>query len=93
MMEQVRLCAVSPMEKWLGSPLNKIQGWTTVRESYSHALELRPLPPPPPLLQVQVPVKNIPSLPPSIPPFLLSSLIEWSLSLSLLCDQVKKIRG
>ena len=40
MMEQVRLCAVSPMENWLGSSLNQIQGSTTVRESYSHALEL-----------------------------------------------------
>ena len=33
-MEQVRLCAV-----WLGSFLNQIQGWTIVRESYSHDLE------------------------------------------------------
>ena len=39
MMEQVRLSAVWPMENWLGSSLNQIQGWTTVRESYSHALE------------------------------------------------------
>ena len=39
MMEQVRLCAVWPMENWLGSSLNKIPGWTTVRESYSRALE------------------------------------------------------
>ena len=30
MMEQVRLCAVWPMENWLGSSLNQIQGWTTV---------------------------------------------------------------
>ena len=44
MMEQVRLCAVWPMENWLGSSLNHIQGWTTVRESYSHALEQGPLP-------------------------------------------------
>ena len=50
MMEQVRLCAV-----WLGSSLNQIQGWTTVRESYSPALEQRPLlsflhpPPSPPI--------------------------------------------
>ena len=35
MMKQVRLCAVWPMESWLGSSLNHIQGWTTVRESYS----------------------------------------------------------
>ena len=28
---------------WLGSSLNQIQGWTTVRESYSHALEQGPL--------------------------------------------------
>ena len=43
MMEQVRLCAVWPMENWLGSSLNQIQGWTTVRESYSRALEQGPL--------------------------------------------------
>ena len=45
MMEQVRLCAVWPMENWLGLSLNQIQGWTTVRESYSRALEQGPLPP------------------------------------------------
>ena len=39
MMEQVRLSAVWPMENWLGSSLNQIQGWTTVRESYFRALE------------------------------------------------------
>ena len=38
-MKQVRLCAVWPMENWLGSSLNQIQGWTTVPESYSRALE------------------------------------------------------
>ena len=43
MMEQVRLCAVWPIENWLGSSLNQIQGWTTVRESYSRALEQVPL--------------------------------------------------
>ena len=43
MMEQVRLCAVLPMENWLGSSLNQIQVWTTVRESYSRALEQGPL--------------------------------------------------
>ena len=37
MMEQVRLCAVCPMENWIGSSLNGIQGWSTVLESYSHA--------------------------------------------------------
>ena len=47
-MEQVRLCAVWPTENWLGSSLNQIQGWTTVRESYSRALEQRPLIPLPP---------------------------------------------
>ena len=26
MMEQVRLCAVWPMENWLGSPMNRTQG-------------------------------------------------------------------
>ena len=39
MMEQVRLCAVWPMDNWLGSSLNQIQGWATVQESYSRALE------------------------------------------------------
>ena len=29
MMEQVRLCAVWPMENCIGSSLNQIQGWTT----------------------------------------------------------------
>ena len=43
MMEQVRLCAVWPMENWLGSSLIHIQGSTTVRESYSRALEQGPL--------------------------------------------------
>ena len=43
MMAQVRLCAVWPMENWLGSSLEQIQGWTTVRESYSRALEPGPL--------------------------------------------------
>ena len=42
-MEQVGLCAVWHMKNWLGSSLNKIQGWTTVRESYSRALEQGPL--------------------------------------------------
>ena len=41
--EQVRLCAVFPKENWLSSSLNQIQGWTTVRESYSRALEQGPL--------------------------------------------------
>ena len=45
MMEQVRLCVVWPTENWLGSSLNQILGWMTVRESYSCALELGPLPP------------------------------------------------
>ena len=39
MMEQVRLRHVWPTENWLGSSMNHIQGWTTVRESYSRALE------------------------------------------------------
>ena len=43
MMEQVRLCAVWPIENWLGSSLNQIQGGTVVRESYSLALEQGPL--------------------------------------------------
>ena len=43
MMDQVRLCAVWPMENWFGSFFNQIQGWTTVRESYSRALEQGPL--------------------------------------------------
>ena len=43
MVEQVRLSAVWPMENWLVASLNQIQSWTTVRESYSCALEQRPL--------------------------------------------------
>ena len=43
MMEQVRICAVWPMENRLDSSLNQIQGWTTVRGSYSRALEQGPL--------------------------------------------------
>ena len=39
MMEQVRLSAVWPLDNWLGSSLNQIQCWTTVRESYSCVLE------------------------------------------------------
>ena len=31
------------MENWLGSSLKQIQGWTTVGESYSRALEQGPL--------------------------------------------------
>ena len=42
-MEQVRLCTVLPMDNWLDSSLNRIQGWTTVLESYSRALEQGPL--------------------------------------------------
>ena len=42
-MAQVRLRAVWPMENWLGFSLNQIQGWTTVRESYSRALQQGPL--------------------------------------------------
>ena len=42
-MEQVRLCAVWPMEYWLRSSMNQIKGLTTVRESYSRALEQGPL--------------------------------------------------
>ena len=43
MMDHVRLCAVWHMENWLDSSLNHIQGWITVRESYSRALEQRSL--------------------------------------------------
>ena len=43
MMEQGKFCAVWPMA-WLGSSLNQIQGWTTVPESYSRALEQGSLP-------------------------------------------------
>ena len=39
MMEQVGLCAVWKMENWLDSSVNLIQGWITVWESYSRALE------------------------------------------------------
>ena len=41
MMEQVRLCAVWSMENWLGSSLNQIQGWTTVREYYNYNFRAR----------------------------------------------------
>ena len=44
MMEQVTLSAVWPMENWLGSSLNHIQGSTIVPKSYSRALEQGPLP-------------------------------------------------
>ena len=44
MMEQVRLCAVWPMENWLASSLNQIQGWTTLQESCSRALKQGSLP-------------------------------------------------
>ena len=40
---KVRLGAVWPMENRIGSSLNHIQGWTTVREFYSCALEQGPL--------------------------------------------------
>ena len=30
MIEQVRVCVVWPMENWLGSSMNHIQGWMTV---------------------------------------------------------------
>ena len=43
MTEQVRLCAVWPMENWLGSSFNHLQDWTTTRESYPRALEQGPL--------------------------------------------------
>ena len=43
MIKQVRLCAVWPLENWLGSSVNHIQGWRTVRESYARALEQGPL--------------------------------------------------
>ena len=43
MVEQVIVCAVWPMENWIGSSLNHIQGWTTVQESYCLALEQGPL--------------------------------------------------
>ena len=39
MMKHVRVCAVLPMENWLGSSWNQIQGGTAVRESYYRALE------------------------------------------------------
>ena len=39
MKEEVKLCAVWPMENWIGYSLNQIQGWTTVRKSYSRVLE------------------------------------------------------
>ena len=45
MMEKVRPFAVWPKENWIGSSLNQIQGCTTVRESYSCALDQGPLVP------------------------------------------------
>ena len=48
-MIRLRLCAVCSMENWLGSSLNQVQGWNTVRESYSIDLEQGPLPPSPSL--------------------------------------------
>ena len=42
-MDQVRLCALWPVENCLVSSLNQIQGWITVRESYPRALEQGPL--------------------------------------------------
>ena len=42
-MERVILCAVWPTENLPGSSLNQMEGWTNVRESYSRALEQRPL--------------------------------------------------
>ena len=38
MLELVRLSAFWPMENWLDSSFNQIQGWSTVQESYSRAL-------------------------------------------------------
>ena len=38
-MKQARLCAVRPMENWFGASMSQIQGWATVRESYSRALD------------------------------------------------------
>ena len=43
MMEQVRLCAVWPMENWLGSSMNHIQGWRTVWIWYCHGPQNRSL--------------------------------------------------
>ena len=43
MMEPVRHCTVWPMENRLVSSFNQIQGWKTVRESYSRALGQGPL--------------------------------------------------
>ena len=43
-MEQVRLCAVWPMENWLGSFMNHKQGWMTVWGCCWRALEKRCLP-------------------------------------------------
>ena len=42
-MEQVRLCAILPMENWYSSSLHQMPGWITVRESHSRALEQGPL--------------------------------------------------
>ena len=42
-MNQYDLQKKWPMENWLGSSWNQIQGWTTVQESYSRAFEQGPL--------------------------------------------------
>ena len=64
MKDQVRLCAVWPMENWFGSPLNQIQGCTTDRESYSCVLEQGPL-----LQSIIIPNSII----------TLNTLLKWSL--------------
>ena len=43
MMEQVRLWGVWPTENCIGFSMNHIQGWMTVWEFYSHALDKRRL--------------------------------------------------
>ena len=42
-MEHFRLSAIWPTDNRLGTSLNQILGWTTVRELYSRALEQGPL--------------------------------------------------
>ena len=45
MIEQARLCAVWPMENWLGSSMNHMHCWMTVWICYWHAPQSRSLSP------------------------------------------------
>ena len=74
MMKQARLCAVWTMENWLGSSLNQIQGWTSVRESYSRASEQGPLAAPAWITHFQAACANV--------GFTTSNLGKWARNLA-----------